>query len=183
MKITVIGRGKVGGGLADRWEKAGHVVTRIGGDGGDASDDDVVLVAVPSGQIADALSKVTGLAGKVTIDATNPFAGRDETFESLTHQVKSIIGGPVAKAFNTNFAVLYDQIDGQRARPSDLFASEDGARAVTEQLIRDAGYDPVFVGGLEQARTLEKHLADLEATIARAGLGRFFYRYATPGEL
>ena len=24
MKITVIGRGKVGGGLADRWERAGH---------------------------------------------------------------------------------------------------------------------------------------------------------------
>jgi predicted dinucleotide-binding enzyme len=26
MKITVIGRGNVGGGLADRWKKAGHEV-------------------------------------------------------------------------------------------------------------------------------------------------------------
>jgi hypothetical protein len=30
MNITVIGRGS-GGGLADRWERAGHTVTRLGG--------------------------------------------------------------------------------------------------------------------------------------------------------
>jgi len=183
MKVTVIGRGKVGGGLADRWERAGHTVTRIGRDGGDASDADAVLVAVPSGSIAEALGKVSGLAGKVTIDATNPFAGRDDRYESLTHEVKSIIAGPIAKAFNTNFADLYDQIDGQLVRPSNLYAADDGARDVTEQLSRDAGYDPVYVGGLDQASTLENYLAGLEATTARAGLGRFFYRFAKPGEL
>ena len=183
VKIAVIGRGKVGGGLADRWELAGHAVTRIGRDGGDASDAVVVLVAVPSGEIADALGKVSGLAGKIAIDATNPFAGRDEKFESLTHQVKSIIGGPVAKAFNTNFAELYDQIDEQRARPTNLYAAEDGAREITEQLSCDAGYDPVYVGGLEQAGVLERHLSRLLGPTAQAGLGRFFYRYAKPGEL
>ena len=61
MKITVIGRGNIGGGLADRWEKAGHTVTRLGRDGGDAADADAVLVAVPSAAIADALGKVSGL--------------------------------------------------------------------------------------------------------------------------
>jgi 8-hydroxy-5-deazaflavin:NADPH oxidoreductase len=49
VNITVIGRGNVGGGLARRWEEAGHTVTTIGRDGGDASDSDAVLVAVPSG--------------------------------------------------------------------------------------------------------------------------------------
>jgi hypothetical protein len=29
-----------------------------------------------------------------------------------------MVGGPVAKAFNVNFAVLYDQIDQQRMPPS-----------------------------------------------------------------
>lgn len=183
VKITVIGRGKVGGGLADRWEQAGHSVTRIGRDGGDASEADVVLVAVPSGSIGEALGRVSGLAGKIAIDATNPFTGRDEKFESLAHQVKSIIGGPVAKAFNTNFADLYDQIDEQRARPSNLYAAEDAAREITEQLSRDAGYDPVYVGGLEQAGVLERHLSRLLGPAAQAGLGRFFYRYARPGEL
>jgi len=97
--------------------------------------------------------------------------------------VKSIVDGPVAKAFNTNFADLYDQIDQQRVRPSNLYAAEDGAGEVAEQLSRDAGYEPVYVGGLEQAGTLEKHLIRLLGPTAQAGLGRFFYRYARPGEL
>jgi predicted dinucleotide-binding enzyme len=182
MKITVLGRGNVGGGLARRWEQAGHDVTALGRDGGDASDADVVVVAVPSGEIADALGKVSGVEGKVTIDATNAFGGRNEQFESLAHEVKSIVGGPVAKAFNVNFATLYDQIDEQRTRPSNLYAADDGAREVAEQLIRDAGYDPVYVGGLEQARALEDHLG-LVMAINQGGLGQFFYRYAGPGEL
>jgi predicted dinucleotide-binding enzyme len=136
VNIFVIGRGNVGGGLTRRWERAGHAVTAVGRDGGDATDADVVVVAVPSGQIADALDKVVGLAGKVTVDMTNPYAGRNEAYSSLTHEVKALVGGPVAKAFNVNFAVLYDQIDQQRVRPSNLYASEDGAREVTEQLIR-----------------------------------------------
>ena len=182
MNITVIGRGKVGGGLADRWERAGHTVTRIGRDGGDASGADAVLVAVHSGQIAEALGKVSGLAGKVTIDATNAIGGHTERFESLAHEVKSIVGGPVAKSFNLNFAALHNQIDEQRVRPSNLFAAEEGAREITEQLIRDAGYDPLHVGGLDQARALEDHIGIMFA-INGAGLGGFFYRYAKPGEL
>jgi predicted dinucleotide-binding enzyme len=138
MNITVIGKGRVGGGLADRWEKAGHTVTRMGRDGGDASDADAALVAVPSGQIADALGKVNGLEGKVAIDATNAFAGRREAYESLAHEVKAIVGGPVAKAFNLQNAALYDRIDEQRVRPSNLYAADDGAREVAEALSRDA---------------------------------------------
>ena len=33
MKVAVVGRGNVGGGLADLWERAGHEVTRIGREG------------------------------------------------------------------------------------------------------------------------------------------------------
>ena len=183
MNIAVIGRGNVGGGLARRWERAGHTITRIGRDGGDAADAQVALVAVPSGAITDALGKVGGLQGKVTIDATNAYAGRDPAYPSLAHQVKSMVGGPVAKAFNVNFAVLYDQIDRQRMPPSNLYAAEDGAREVTEQLIRDAGYDPVYAGGLEQARALEDYLLGLSSAIGQGGLGAFFYRYAKPGQL
>jgi 8-hydroxy-5-deazaflavin:NADPH oxidoreductase len=182
MNITVIGRGNVGGGLARRWERAGHTVTALGREGGDASDAEAVLVAVPSNQLADALGKVTGLEGKLVLDATNAFTGRDEGFESLAHQVKAIVGGPVAKSFNANYAALYDQVDEQRARPCNLFAAEDDAREVTEQLIQDAGYEPVSLGGLEQARALEDHLLFMNA-LNNAGLGRFFYRCAKPGEL
>lgn len=181
MKITVIGRGNVGGGLARRWERAGHTVTELGRDGGDASDAEAVLLAVPSDAIADALGRVSGLEGKIVLDATNAFHGRKEEFESLAHEVKSIVGGPVAKAFNANYAALYDQIDAQRVPPSCLYAAEDDAREVAEQLIRDAGYEPVSLGGLENARMLEDHLAFMSAI--SQGLDRFFYRYAKPGEL
>jgi predicted dinucleotide-binding enzyme len=174
VKITTIGKGNVGGGLADRWEKAGHTVTRLGRDGGDASDADVVFVAVPGGSIADALGTVAGLDGKIVIDATNAFGGRNEEFESLAHEVKSITGGPVAKAFNLNFARLYDQIDEQPERPGNLYAADDEAREVVEQLSRDAGYEPVFAGDLEKARALEDFLGPFAAE------GPGFYRFWKP---
>jgi hypothetical protein len=177
MKITTIGRGNVGGGLARRWRAAGHEVTELGSDGGDVADADVVLLAVPSRAIDDALSSVNGVEGKIVIDATNAFTGRAEGFESLAHQVKARTGGPVAKSFNLNFARLYDEIAKQERRPGNLFAADDDAREVTEQLIRDAGYEPVDAGGLEHARALEDFLGPLGAT------GPKFYRFGGPGEL
>ena len=181
MKIVIIGRGNVGGGLARLWSKSGHDTRALGHDGGDASDADVVVVAVPSDTIGEALTNVSGVSGKVTIDATNSFGVRDDAFPSLAHQVKSIVGGPTAKSFSTNFAALYDEVPHQRVRPSNLFAAELDARPITEQLIRDAGYDPVFVGGLEAARSLEDYLSI--AFGASKELGMFFYRMAAPGNL
>lgn len=182
MDIAVIGRGRVGGGLGDRWVAAGHRVRRFGREGGDASDSDAVVIAVPSDQISDALRKVHGLSGKITLDATNAYDGRDQRFESLAHEVKAVVGGPTAKTFNLQYAALYDRVDKERVRPSNLYAAEEGARAVVEQLIRDAGYDPVYVGGLEQARMLEDATALFRA-IRQAGLGLYFQRFAKPGEL
>jgi predicted dinucleotide-binding enzyme len=181
MNITVIGRGNVGGGLARRWERAGHDVTALGKEGGDASSADVIVVAVPSGAIADALSEVSGIEGKPAIDTTNAFAGRNEDFESLAAEVKSIVRGPVAKAFNANYAALYDEIDAQRVAPSCLYCADDEASEVAEQLIRDAGYEPVSLGGLEQARVLEDFLGVMGPVTKE--IGRFFYRFAAPGDL
>ncbi len=178
MKITTIGKGNIGGGLAELWKQAGHEVTTLGHEGGDASDADVVLVAVPSGSISEALGKVTGLQGKVAIDAANAFSGRNEDYESFAHEVKAHTNGPVAKAFNANFAALYDQVGAQRVPPSCLYAADDEAREATEQLIRDAGYEPVSVGGLENARALEDFVPGVLGKI-----GQVFYRFVPPGEL
>jgi 8-hydroxy-5-deazaflavin:NADPH oxidoreductase len=178
MNITTVGRGTIGGGLGRRWERSGHTVTMLGRDGGDASDADVILVAVPSGSIADALGRVTGLEGKVAVDATNAFAGRDTQFPSLAHEVKALTNGPVAKAFNANVGALFDRIDDQRVRPGCLFAADNEARDVTRQLIRDAGYEPEHVGDLEGARALEDFVPGIFMKVAPA-----FYRFAPPGEL
>lgn len=178
MNITTIGRGNVGGGLARLWEEAGHNVTRLGHEGGDASDADVVLVAVPSRSISDALDNVTGLEGKIAVDATNAFAGRDERYESLAHEVKAHTKGPVAKAFNANVAMLFDRIGDQRVRPGCLYAADEEARDVARQLIRDAGYEPESLGELDSARALEDFVPGLFMRLPPG-----FYRFAPPGEL
>ena len=87
MDIVVIGRGNVGGGLAALWRKAGHEVTELGRRGGDVSGAHVIVVAVPGSAISAALSTVTGLAGKVAIDATNAYPSRDAAFPSLAEEV------------------------------------------------------------------------------------------------
>lgn len=179
MKIAVVGKGNVGGGLADLWEKAGHEVTRIGHEGGDVSEADVVLFAVPGGAIADAVDNVQGLAGKTCLDATNLFdAEPPEGFPSNAEFLKSKTNGPTAKAFNLNFARIYGEIDKQSTGPGNLFCGDDEAREVAEQLSRDAGYEPTPAGGLENASLLEGSLRLLGA----AG-GPLFYRFWKPGEL
>ena len=178
MNITTIGRGTIGGGLGRLWERAGHKVTLLGRDGGDASDADVVLVAVPSGAIADALGRVTGLEGKIAIDATNAYAGRDARFESLAHEVKAHTNGPVAKAFNANAGMLFDRVGEQRVRPGCLYAADEAAAGVTRRLIEDAGYEPESIGGLDSARALEDFVPGVYSKLAPA-----FYRFVPPGEL
>ena len=104
------------------------------------------------------------------IDATNLIGGtRPEGFDSLAQYVKSLTGGPVAKAFSANFAKLYDRLGESKATPSMVYAADDEARAVTEQLIRDAGYEPVYTGGLESARAIEDFLGVLFAQMQSAG--------------
>jgi predicted dinucleotide-binding enzyme len=182
MKIAVIGKGNVGGGLADLWEKAGHEVQRIGREGGDVSSAEALLVAVPGGSAAEALGKVEGLEGKTAIDATN-LIGNDPPpgFSSNAEFVKSKTQGPTAKSFNINFANLHGRLADVKTRPSNLWCGDDEARAVVEQLNRDAGYEPVRAGGLENAHAQEQFIT-LVFGINQSGMGAFFYRIAPPDE-
>ncbi|MEN3271892.1 MAG: 8-hydroxy-5-deazaflavin:NADPH oxidoreductase [Actinomycetota bacterium] len=131
---------------------------------------------------AAGLTSVRGLDGQITVDATNRFGSPPEGFDSVALQVKSIVGGPTAKAFNTNFASLYDAVDAEAVRPGTLFAADPDARLVTEQLIGDAGFDPIHLGDLEKAALLES-LIVLTSTLDRGELGPFFYRFNRAGEL
>jgi predicted dinucleotide-binding enzyme len=182
VKIVVVGRGRVGGGLARLWSSRSHQVNAFGRDGGDATDAEVVVVAVAAAQISDALGAVAGLAGQPTIDACNIYTERRNEFPSLSHQIQSVIGGPTAKAFSTNFASAYDRIGEQRVAPTNLYAADEGARRYAEQLSADAGYEPVYVGPLDPGARLLEDSSGLTRALA-AQLGPFFYRYAQPGHL
>ncbi len=182
MKIAVVGKGNVGGGLADLWEGAGHQVTRIGSQGGEIADAEAVLVAVPGGALAEALGSVSGWEGKTVIDATNLIGAEPPSgFASNAEFIKSKTGGPTAKSFNINFAALYGRLRDARQKPGNIWCGDDEAREVVEQLCRDAGYEPIYAGGLENAATQENFL-HLVFAIAQGGMGQFFYRLAPPDE-
>src|SRR5215210_4015256 len=183
MKIAVIGRGNVGGGLADLWERAGHEVTRIGREGGGVSDAEAVVVAVPGAAIAEAIDNVQGIEGKTVIDATNLLGvAPPEGFSSNAQFVKSRTNGPTAKSFNTNFAALYNRIGEADSIPSNMWCGDEEARQVVEQLNRDAGYEPVYTGPLENAAAQENFIK-LVFGINQGGMGRFYYRIAPPDQL
>lgn len=183
MKITVVGAGNVGGGLADLWEKAGHQVTRIGRDGGDVSDAEVVLLAVPGGSIADAFETVRGWEGKTVIDATNLIGAQPpEGHSANTEFVKSRTGGPTAKAFNLNFAALYPRLGEASKPPGNIWCGDEEARSAVEQLTRDAGYEPLHGGGIENAAASEAFLRIMFA-VMQDGMGPFFYRMAAPEQI
>ena len=183
MKIAAIGKGNVGGGLSDLWERTGHEVTRVGRDGGDVSGAEVLLLAMPGGAIAEALDGLSGLQGQITIDATNLIGvSAPEGFASNAEFAKSRIGGPTAKSFNVNFAAIYDRIAGESTAPGNLWCGEDEAREVVEQLIRDAGYEPIYAGGLENA-AMQESVVGLIFAVTQGGLGPFFYRMTPPGRL
>jgi predicted dinucleotide-binding enzyme len=109
------------------------------------------------------------LAGKVVIDATNDVQGSGKL-----HALDELAEGahPV-RAFNTlgweNFADPI--IAGVQA--DLLYAAEDGpAREVAEQLIRDVGLTPVWLGGVEAFEVVDS-LTRLWFTLAiQRKLGR-----------
>jgi predicted dinucleotide-binding enzyme len=113
----------------------------------------------------------------VLVDATNPArAGKGNA-----DVVRLAPGARVVKAFNTNFAALYDRLRDTDPRPSMVFCGDDGdAKDAVASLIRDAGFEPIDVGGLDQAANVEG-FALMEINLAyRVGRGRFFYRFEWP---
>jgi 8-hydroxy-5-deazaflavin:NADPH oxidoreductase len=184
MKVTTIGRGTIGGTLGRLWTSAGHEVTQLGRDGGNAASADVVLLAVPSEAVADALASVSGLHGKIVIDATNRIGDRAPSpppagYSSNAEYVKAQTGGPTAKAFNLNFGRLLDQAATASSRPGNIWVGDEAARAPVEQLSRDIGMEPLNGGPLANAAIQEEFAAVLMAIVRDAG-GLLFYRFASP---
>lgn len=183
MKIAIYGKGNVGGGLADLWKRKGHQITQIGRAGGDVSDAEVILLAVPGDKVAEALGRLKGIEGKPVIDATNLINAKPPTgFASNAEFVKSKTNGPTAKSFNINFAALYGRVASARVKPSNLWSGDEEARGVVEQLSRDAGFEPLSMGPLSNAALQESLIGPVFA-IAQSGTGPFVYRISIPEEL
>ena len=182
MKVTVAGKGNVGGGLADLWERAGHEVQRLGREGGDVSGADVVLLAMPGRVLEEALKGLDGIQGMTVIDATNLVnADPPGGAASNAEYVKSVTGGPTAKAFNINFARLYGDLATASTPPGTVWCGDEEARGAVEQLTRDAGYEPIYAGDLSKS-ALQESMLQFVFGIAQGGMGPFFYRMAPPDQ-
>lgn len=185
MNITFIGYGNVGAPLADHLQRLGHDVTLAARDpGSDAvrqalarnpalrplpleqavREADVVFLATPfmaNAQVVPPLAPA--LAGKVLVDCTNPVG------PGLTHGLGSVQSGSqalqalapaarVVKAFSVYGFENFEDNDypGHGVKPAMFFCGDDApANAAVSELIGQLGWEPVDVGGLEQALHLE----------------------------
>jgi predicted dinucleotide-binding enzyme len=185
MKIGIVGAGKMGGTLAELWAKAGHEVmissrhpeelkaeaakmgpkVHVGTASEAAAFGPVVVIAMPYGQWPQIGAEIKGAtAGKIVIDLTNPYPDRDgpmavEARKETTGiaDPKYLPGAHLVRAFNS---IIWTNLRDLAHRSGDLVAipvagDDAHAVAVTTDLVRDAGFEPVLVGKLTDARKFD----------------------------
>ncbi|ETD83397.1 NADPH-dependent F420 reductase [Rhodobacter capsulatus] len=182
MKISILGTGNMGAGLAGALAAAGHEValgardpakaaalaTKIGagavggGIAAAAALSDVIVLALPFGAMAETLSEAGDLTGKVLIDISNPISAdfRDlvigHTTSAAEEVQKQAPQARVVKAFNTVFAQVLPQEARTGAAVQVFVASDDAeAKATVAALATALGFAPVDAGPLTNSRFLE----------------------------
>ncbi len=169
MKVAILGRGNMGGPLAELSRNAGHDVSVVGQDGDAVAAigaAELVVLALhydPAKALLSDKSVQEALSGKVLIDVTNPLApdymsltvGHDtsaaETLAAMIPDTR------VVKAFNTVFS---DLLKGQAAgtdSPVPVYVAGDdsGACAQVVTFVKDLGMTAIESGPLSNARYLE----------------------------
>ena len=186
LHIGVIGSGHIGGTVGGLWVKAGHPVlfssrhpaelkdlvaglgplARAGTVAEAIAFGDVLLVAVPYHALPDLGRDYAGaLKGKIVLDACNAVAGRDGAIAEevardgigITSQ-KYLSGTRLVRAFNTlSYRILAQEANRPAPRLAIPIAGDDPeAVKVAAALVRDAGFDPVVVGKLADARRFQR---------------------------
>src|SRR6516162_2600501 len=138
------------------------------------------LLAVHWSRIDDVLRKAGSLSGKVVVtcslpmDADNTRLIIGTTTSGAEELAKKSPQALVVAAFQTvPSEVLFPVFEAknEKIRPSLVFCGDDeGAKATTAGLIRDAGFDPVDAGPLRVARYTEP-FALLVGELAYGGKG------------
>ena len=109
----------------------------------------MVVVAVPGPAVTDVLQSAGPLDGRVMIDAANSFGQQQVTLRSRADKFPQ---ARWVRAFNSLSASIMAD-DNHRKPPWVMFLSGDEeAKPTAAQLIRDAGFDPVDLGGIDDSR-------------------------------
>ena len=185
MKIGIVGTGNIGGALATHWAKAGHELVissrhpeelqelakslgpkvRVGTPAEAAKFGDVVVLSVPYKATPDVGRDLASIwKGKIVLDTGNPYPFRDGAMAQDARKrgtgvtsKEFLPGVRLVRAFNAisekNLKNDSNRKEGRWAIP---LASDDAeALKVAQRLVRDAGFDPVVVGGLARAREFD----------------------------
>ncbi|MDQ6480183.1 NAD(P)-binding domain-containing protein [Dyadobacter sp. LHD-138] len=129
---------------------------------------DIIVLAIWFASIAEFLGQYSSLLeGKIIVDPSNPIVpnengGFNKTIgenESAGQINASLLpkGAKLAKAFGTLGAASLSDASGQKPELAVLFYATDDQQINTsiEELIVDAGFEPMRVGGLDQSIRLE----------------------------
>lgn len=165
-RVAVIGSGGVGRTLAQALRRGGMEVTvgvRTPSQAGEVPIDDAiagasaVVVAIPGAAIEDfAATRGAALAGRLVLDASNDLsAGHGGAMHHMDAWARHAPAASVVRAFNTmgHENVGDPRLAGETA--DLLFCGPEEVRERTEEVIRAAGLRPVWLGGTEEADTLD----------------------------
>jgi 8-hydroxy-5-deazaflavin:NADPH oxidoreductase len=186
LRIGIVGSGHIGGTIGGLWVKAGHPVLfssrhpeelkeLVAGLGPLAQNGtvaqaiafgDALLFAVPYGALPQLGRDYGGaLQGKIVLDACNAVAARDGVIADeveregigITSQ-KYLPGTHLVRAFNTlSYSIFVREANRPDPKLAIPIAGDDGeALAVAARLVREAGFEPVVVGKLVDARRFQR---------------------------
>jgi 8-hydroxy-5-deazaflavin:NADPH oxidoreductase len=181
VKVGIIGVGRIGGNLAAQWARRGHDVlisfkrdrdelaamadaigARWGSVGDAVEHGDVIVVSVPWPTL-DAVAADVHAGDKPLIDTTNPYGadgsvGAPGGVSSAEYNAQRFATRRLVKAFNTYTAGFQTEVgDGRHSKPVAMFfgGEDDAANGVAATLVRDAGFEPVDLGGWATISLLE----------------------------
>ena len=205
MRIGIIGAGRIGGAVGLEWAKAGHEVffssrnpeelaplvqqggsrTRAGTPAEAAAFGPVVVIGTPY----DALPQVgrdfaAQMRGKVAIVLSNQARqnGGQPSQDALARgwgvvTPELLPGTRVTRAFNAiNFRFVTSEAHRAGEKVGIPIVGDDPeAVRITTELVVDAGFDPVFVGGLDRASSFDPgtpvFVSNMTAAQLREALG------------
>ena len=114
---------------------------------------------MPWDAIDTALEQCESLEGKIVVDTTNQFgAGPGPTAEqtAAAFNAARMPGARYTKCFNTLTSAFQAQVAHRDPRVVQWLCGDDAdAKQLVATLVRDAGYEPIDLGGIDSCAVME----------------------------
>jgi predicted dinucleotide-binding enzyme len=182
MRIGIVGAGRIGGNCAAQFAEGGHEVklsfsrdpsrlealaaeigerASVGTPAEAAEFGEVVVLSAPWDLIDEAIEQAGSLDRKIVIDTTNQYGSVGLPADGETaaqHNAARMPGARYTKSFNTLTSAFQAEV-ADRPEPDRVVqwvcGDDEDAKRVVMELIADAGYAPVDLGGTAGCEVME----------------------------